>query len=406
MQARALSPIERRWWAVASLVAECRDLLDERPGGADGDSLHSLISRGWDSFLLSLDDRELDAIEVHGTGVPWPARTPETLRGLVDHAREVCVLPDLATPGESQARARRGETPRKRAQVDAFGQLVSALASRATRVVDVGSGHGHLTRDIAERVAVPVVGLERDLVLARTARRLSQGASPTFAVTDVVRDGLALAETDCVVGLHACGELGDAMVTSVARSRSTLALVGCCLQKRRPPSRRPLRADPELEHALDLPRAMLGLSNLVAGDDGVETSRADNLRARERRLALHRLLSREQPLRFGAEIVGLNRRAAHRDLPDLVSRSFAIRGRAAPSQEAIEDAAAWARVEHGRSRRLSLPRALLARALEVYVLFDRAAYLEARGFEVAVGALFPASVSPRNLALVAWPRAG
>jgi hypothetical protein len=35
------------------------------------------------------------------------------------------------------------------------------------------------------------------------------------------------------------------------------------------------------------------------------------------------------------------------------------------------------------------------------VLLDRAAYLESCGLEVQVGVLFPSSVSPRNLALVA-----
>jgi hypothetical protein len=407
MQALSLSPVERRWLAAAGLVADSRDLLDERPGGADGRPPRALASRGWDSFLSSLDDVELEAIEVRGMDAPWPARTPGTLRGLVESAREVCALTDLPSTGDSPARARRGVTPRKHAQVDAFGQIVATLASRATRVIDVGSGHGHLTRDVAERASVPVVGLERDEVLARTARRLSPGASPAFAVTDVLHDGLGLGGSDCVVGLHACGELGDAMVRAVARSRgSTLALVGCCLQKRRQLSRRPLLAAPGLEHGLDLPRDLLGLSNLGTGDQGIEASRADNLRARERRLALHRLLSHGGPLRFGAEIEGLNRRAAHHDLSVLVTRAFAVRGAPAPSQEAIDDAAAWARAEHGRSRRFSLPRALLARALEVYVLFDRAAYLEANGFDVAVGALFPASVSPRNLALVAWPRGG
>jgi hypothetical protein len=44
---------------------------------------------------------------------------------------------------------------------------------------------------------------------------------------------------------------------------------------------------------------------------------------------------------------------------------------------------------------------MLARVLEVYVLLDRAAYLEDKGFEVELGALFPATVSARNLALVA-----
>ncbi|MGH7436917.1 MAG: methyltransferase, partial [Polyangiaceae bacterium] len=270
-----------RGHAAARLVAESRDLLDDRPGGAGGGSARAPAVRGWESFLLSLDERELDAIEVGGTDARWPERTPETLRTFVLRARDVCGVPDLSTVDGSPARPRRGETPRKRAQIDAFGRLISAIATRARRVVDVGSGHGHLTRDLAERVGVPVVGLERDGVLAGAARRRSSGASPAFTVTDVLHDGLALSAGDCVIGLHACGELGDTMVTSVAGSPgSTLALVGCCLQKRRQPSRRPLCATPGLEDALDLPRSLLGLSNLVPGDDGVEASRADNLLAR------------------------------------------------------------------------------------------------------------------------------
>jgi SAM-dependent methyltransferase len=313
------------------------------------------------------------------------------------------MLPTFPTPGDSARSPRRGETPRKRAQIDAFARLVLPLATRSTRVVDVGSGHGHLTREIAQDTALPVIGLERDTALAGRARTLSHGASPTFAVTDVLRDGLPVSTGDCVIGLHACGELGDVMVASVAGSRGVaLALVGCCLQKRRQASRRPLCAVAGLGDRLDLPRDLLGLSNLTARDDGVEASRTRNLAARERRLALHRLLSEGgEALRFGAEIEGLNRRTSHRDLSHLVARAFTLRGRPAPSQKAIDEAAAWAHGEHARARRFSLPRAMLSRVLEVYVLLDRAAYLEEHGFTVEVGVLFPASVSARNLALVA-----
>jgi hypothetical protein len=192
------------------------------------------------------------------------------------------------------------------------------------------------------------------------------------------------------------------MVTSVARAGAhVLALVGCCLQKRRQPERRPLCSSPGLDDALVLPRPWLGLSNLSATDEGVEASRRENLLGRERRLALHRLLAEGRPMRFGAEIEGLNRRAAHSDLNAFVARAFAARGRQPPCRTAIDEAAAWARVEHARARRLSLPRMLLARALEVYVLLDRAAYLEGHGYAVTVGALFSPAVSPRNLALVA-----
>ena len=157
-----------------------------------------------------------------------------------------------------------------------------------------------------------------------------------------------------------------------------------------------------LAESLELPRALLGLSNLAAREEGVEATRAENLVARERRLALNRLLSEgSRPLRVGAEIEGLNRRTAHRDLSLLVARAFEVRGRPAPSRRAIDEAAAWARVAHARARRLSVPRALLARVLEVYVLLDRAFHLEQNGLRVELGVLFPASVSPRNLALLA-----
>jgi SAM-dependent methyltransferase len=385
----------------ARLVADCRDILDGRPGSS-GTTPRALVARGWDSFLLSLGEDELEGIEARGHAARWPERTPPDLRALLERAVGVCLLPTFLTPGGSPRPLRRGETPRKRAQIEAFARLVLPLAPRSTRVVDVGSGHGHLTREIALETALPVVGLDRDGALVGRARTLSSGHSPAFAVSDILRDGLSLSPGDCVIGLHACGELGDVMVTSVARSRgATLALVGCCLQKRRQASRRPLSAVAGLDDRLDLPKGLLGLSNLAAGDDGVEASRAQNLAARERRLALHRLLAGDGPMGFGAELEGLNRRAAQRDLSVVVARAFALRGRPAPSPKAVDDAAAWAQGEHARARRLSLPRAMLARVLEVYVLLDRAAHLEEHGFEVEVGALFPASVSARNLALLA-----
>jgi hypothetical protein len=383
-------------------VAENRDVLDGRPG-SEGEVPEALVSRGWSAFVLSLDDQELASVETDGLDAGWPERTPGSLRALIARAREVCSMPALVPDGARASGLRSGETPRKRAQIDAFGVLVQSVATRVTRVVDVGSGHGHLTRAIAERMEHPVIGLERDAVLAGRARAMSNGRGPSFVVTDVLRDGLTPLPGDCFVGLHACGELGDAMVTTVAGAPGTsLALVGCCLQKRRQLSRRPLCPIPGMGEQLELSRRLLGLSNLTARDEGVEASRSENLAARERRLALHRLLTqRWGPIRLGAEIDGLNRRIAQRGLSFLVARAFAHRGAPAPSAAAIDEAARWAREAHARARRLSLPRTLLARVLEVYVLLDRAMLLERGGFVVRVGTAFPADVSARNLALVA-----
>jgi SAM-dependent methyltransferase len=405
--ALAAPSLRARWESAAGLIAENRDVLDARP--EDGDAPHALVSRGWAAFLVACDDDELAAFEIDGLDATWPAETPDSLLSLIGRAREICAMgllevPSYACSNEAMRPARRRETPRKRAQVDAFARVVLPLAAHARRVVDVGSGHGHLTREIAERIALPVVGLERDVALADRARSLSSfdGSSPTFSETDVLRDGLAISEGDCVIGLHACGELGDAMIVSAARSAASVALVGCCLQKRRSLSRAPLCEAENPRSAPELPRWLLGLSNLTARDDGVEATRLENLAGRARRLALHRLLSEDgNELRLGAELEGLNRRAAHRDLPSLVARAFALRRRSPPSASAIEEAASWAREQHARVRRLSVPRLMLARTLEVFVALDRARYLEERGFAVTVGALFPASVSARNLVLAA-----
>lgn len=389
-----------RWESAARLLADHRDVLAGRPD--EGDAPVALAARGWAEWLLRLSDDALDAIEAGGHDAVWPADAPSGLRALIATARAVADVARAGGGGDARGAARRrGETPRKRAQIDAFARVVAPLAAPAKRVIDVGSGHGHLTRDIAERIAVPVIGLERDAALAERARGLSSGASPSFATTDILRDGLSLRSDDLVIGLHACGELGDAMVESAARAGASVVLVGCCLQKRRAASRSPLCDSSGLASLLDLPRALLGLSNLSAGDDGVEATRAENLAARERRLALHRLLREAAfEVRLGAEIEGLNRRAAHGDLASLVARAFALRALDAPAAPALAVAAAWAAQHHSRIRRLALPRSLLARPLELFVLLDRALHLERHGFTVEIVELFPAAVSARNLTLL------
>lgn len=385
--------LSRRLHAAARLLEAHRDVLEARPAGAGTPA--ALDARGWTGFLGELDDASLDAFETGGLDADWSA-APHSLSAMIEEGRAVSAVPALARGAAQHVRVRRrGETPRKSAQIDAFARIVAPLAVDARRIVDVGSGHGHLTRELEARLGRPVLGLERDRRLAARARALG-GA---FAETDVLRDGLPLEGGDCVVGLHACGELGDLMVRSAAEQRASIALVGCCLQKRLDDAREPLS---EAAAGCVLPKRLLGLSNLVAREEGVEASRAENLAARARRLALHRLLvERVGPLRLGAEMDGLNRRAAHADLATLVERAFARRALTLPSPADVRAADAWARGEHARARRLSLPRAMLARVLEVFVLVDRAAFLEAHDREVTIGTAFPPRVSARNLALLA-----
>jgi hypothetical protein len=216
---------------------------------------------------------------------------------------------------------------------------------------------------------------------------------------DACRESLTLGADDLAVGLHACGELGDRLVTAAAEARCQVALVSCCLQKIRSPQRAALSA-----RASDLgfDRETLGLTNLTSRACGVEASLDNNLRARETRYALGNLLrNRGESVEPGAEMRGINRRRAHLGLREVAERALALRGLRAPSNAEIHEQETLARHDYAVMRRLSLPRNLLARLVEVAVVLDRASALSEAGLAVRVALLVHRSVTPRNLAIFA-----
>ena len=120
------------------------------------------------------------------------------------------------------------------------------------------------------------------------------------------------------------------------------------------------------------------------------------------RHALHHLLrARGEDVLPGAEMAGVNRRQAHAGLATIARRALALRGLAPASDAELEARANEAGAQFARIRRLSLPRAMLARVVEVALVLDRGAALREAGHEVLVATVFDDDVSPRNLGLFA-----
>jgi SAM-dependent methyltransferase len=364
--------------------------------------------RGWDEFLLGLDDRQLESFEAGGLcRAPRQLGMPESLAQLtaaVEHATDVPRLhpTELRLPSGSL----RGVTARKRGQLQSLLGAVASMAAEAGRIVDVGAGSGHLARLAAELFQRQTLALDRDAArIAHGGVRLAQrardvaGLSVQFQIVDACESAPDLTAQDLAIGLHACGELGDGLVLAAAHARCDLALISCCLQKIRAPARAPLSL---AAAPLRLAREALGLCNLSTRPDGVETSLQDNLRARETRFALRQLLlARGVPLAAGEEMRGVNRRRAHAGLAELATRVLELRSLPAPSHAELRFHEQSAARDHARVRRLSLPRNLLARLVELTVIFDRGAALEAAGHQVRIATLFERDVSPRNVGIFA-----
>lgn len=383
------------------------DIVDQAASESDG--VEWCRRRGWHEFLLALSDSELASAEERGLSLALLEQraAPATLLELVRDVERATRLPRVVAPElPLPAAALRGVSARKREQLAALLAALSPLAARAARIVDVGAGSGHLSRLAAELFERETLGVDRDVERNQAASARAEARARdvgklklSFLLADACVESPAYAASDLLIGLHACGELGCRLTLAAARAGADLVLISCCLQKIRAEARRGLsRAGGELV----LRRAALGLTNLSAGADGVETSLREALRAREARFALRQLLrARGVTLSAGEEMRGINRRRAHSGLGELATRALAARALAPASPREIADHEEQAKRDYGVVRRLSLPRNLLSRLVELAVVLDRAAALEERGHAVRVATFCERRVTPRNLALFA-----
>jgi hypothetical protein len=363
-------------------------------------------SRGWADYLLGLSEQDLERCEAEGLAVRASSLSglPSSLQELSARVRELSELPVLDAPSVTQNQDFRGVSRRKQQQLSALLGALTPLVAHASRIVDVGAGSGHFTRLSARHFSRAALGLERNaerVARASSRERADIGAPfcAEFTVLDAFREGLALRADDLAIGLHACGELGDTLVRTVADSGADLALVSCCLQKINTPERAPLS---RASRGLALQKETLGLSNLTSQAVGVETSIERTMQARQARYALRQLLrARGLDVAPGAEMQGINRRQAHAGLAEIATRSLAQRGLAPPSEAELAHQEREASQHFDAVRRLSLPRNMLARAVELAVVLDRAAHLQERGYAVCVATLFERAVTPRNISLFA-----
>jgi len=383
------------------------DIVDQRVHDARPPSWCE--RRAWTAFLLGLSEADLRRCEAEGLAVTLPTLSgvPEALADLARCVLEVCALPALEVHAAQPRNADfRGVASRKQKQLATLLGALTPLAVPAHRIVDVGAGSGHFARLSAAHFGRETLGLERDpeRVARATSRALKDSSAgqlvtAEFAQVDAGREPLRLYPGDLAIGLHACGELGDTLVRAVADSGADLALVSCCLQKINGPERAPLS---HAAQGFSLKKDTLGLSNLTSQAVGVESSIEDTIRARETRYGL-RLLLRARGLEFapGAEMQGVNRRQAHAGLAAIAQRSLSVHALPAASDAEIVTFEREARVQFDAIRRLSLPRDMLARAIELSVILDRAARLEESGYAVRVATIFERAVTPRNVSLFA-----
>lgn len=294
---------------------------------------------------------------------------------------------------------------RKWQQITAFASVTTAqLEQPFSHWVDWCAGKGHLGRLLAWQGGQPLTCLEQNPALNQAGAALSAALSvdAQHLDADVLAADTAtrLDRQDSVIALHACGQLHVSLLQQgVAVHCRQLALSPCCYNRIESEQYRPLSK-------------CAGSTLLRLNKDDLALPLQETVTAGQRERDQR---DRSMAWRLAFDLWQREARGLDEYLPTPskppggVAQSFAdfCRSLAAHHQLQLAEPSSWQALEGlgwqrlAQVRNLELLRALFRRPLEVWLLLDRALYLQEAGYRVKLGEFCAPSLTPRNLLLLA-----
>lgn len=362
---------------------------------------------GWEDELPDLArwlrSRSLEQAEASHGLLQLP-EAPAPFPGLAVRSRELAEIGAFdPAPAREWPSALCLDVPgRKWQQIQAFAG--SLRFSRAPRHwLDWCAGKGHLGRSLAHPDAV-LTCLEFDPLLVEDGQRLSDrlGIDASHRLQDVMACNTAtlLHPEHTAIALHACGDLHIRLLHLASdQGCGQLAVAPCCYNRIDEAQYRPLSAAAQ-GSSLRPDRRDLRLvqSETVTAGARVRRQRDQSM---ARRLAFD-LLQREQRgidlyLPTPSLPVSWLEKPFERYCHDLAE----LKGLDTPASRDWDRLEAQGRERLAQVRNLELLRALFRRPLEVWLLLDRALFLQERGYRVQAGRFCEHRLTPRNLLLLA-----
>lgn len=294
---------------------------------------------------------------------------------------------------------------RKWQQITRFAQVSRSRWQQPTRHwVDWCAGKGHLGRLLAWQTSRPLLCLECDAQLNRAGAFLS--APFHLAARHQDADVLSpqtwsyLTGDHSLVALHACGQLHmTALQQAVARGCAQVALAPCCYN----------RVEGEVYAPLS---ETVNRAELRLRKDDLGLPMQESITAGQR---VRRLRDRSMAWRLAFDLWQREERGQDSYLPTPPRPESAMaNGMAAfcgdlaahhgltlpaPSSWDELEQRGWQRLAEVRN--LELLRALFRRPVEIWLLLDRALFMEEAGYRAELGLFCPSELTPRNLLLIA-----
>ncbi|MGF6394961.1 methyltransferase [Pseudomonas plecoglossicida] len=343
----------------------------------------------------SLADAESD-IDPQGLPAPFPQ--------LAQQARQLSAvgeLPDIGLPPAGH-RLDVNVPGRKWQQIEAFSRRLG-FAQQTAHWLDWCSGKGHLGRRLLQP-GQRLTCLEYDAELVHAGQALSDHHQ--LAATHVHQDVMAadsarhLGSDKSAVALHACGDLHVHLLRTASRQGCRhLAVAPCCYNRIQGEYYQPLSTAAQ-GSPLQLSMIDLGLplNEAVTASARVRHQRD---RSMARRLGFDLLQRQQRQCNEYLSTPSLPTAWLDKSFEQYCRDLAELRGvelTLVPDWAALE-AASWQRLAEVRN--LERLRNLFRRPLELWLVLDRALFLEEQGYSVRVGTFCDYPLTPRNLLLLA-----
>lgn len=345
-----------------------------------------------------------DAERIHNR--PHQLAAPAPFAGLAAESLRLSEVEDwYGSLPSTDERLGRHVPGRKWEQIGHFaGVVLTRLPEQAGQWLDWCAGKGHLGRLLAFNTGTPLICLERESSLNQQGRALSQacGISARHLEADVLSTATwsLLEPRHTAVALHACGQLHMTLLEQAgARGCRQLVLSPCCYNRIDSDQYRPLSV-----------RAGAARLQLTREDLGLPLQEAVTAGQRSRRLRDQSMAWRLAFDLWQREARGVD---AYLPTPSRPESAMAqgmagfCRELAEHHELALPEPADWARLERqgwarlAEVRNLELVPALFRRPLELWLLLDRALFMQEQGYRVQLGQFCPQALTPRNLMLIA-----
>ncbi|EIK96789.1 hypothetical protein PMM47T1_09026 [Pseudomonas sp. M47T1] len=348
-----------------------------------------------------LRTRTLDQAETEHNH-PERLAAPAPYPALAAQAAALSAVPSLPTGALQPCPPRlKVDVPgRKWQQIEAFADALT-FQHPVTGWLDWCAGKGHLGR----RLLQPGQNLtcyEYDPALVEAGHALSQHhqLSAEHRLQNVMAADCHLPVDKTAVALHACGDLHVRLLQRAAADHCRqLAIAPCCYNRTEADQYQPM-SEAAAASNLRLSRDDLGLplSETVTAGARVRRQRDQSMAWR---LGFDLLQRQARGTDQYLPTPSLPSAWLAKPFPDYCNDLAQLKGITLPpaTHWPAAEAAGWHRLANVRN--LEGVRNLFRRPLELWLVLDRALYLQEKGYEVRLGLFCTSHLTPRNLMLLA-----